>query len=294
MIAKTPAVVVQPAGTADVVAAVEFARDHGLALSVRGGGHNIAGTALADGGVTIDMSRLRDGRRRPGRPHRHGAARLPARRRRPRDAAPRARDAARLLLRGRRRRADARRRPRLPDAPVRLDGRQPARGRDRHRRRPRAPRQPRRERRPVLGRPRRRREPRRRHLVHVPPARGRPDRLRRADRVAVRARGRVPAHVPHAHDRGAARADGVPDDRAGARRAVRAAGVARPPDLRAERLLTPATCATPRRRSRRSGRSAIRSSTCCTSSPTRSCSPTSTPPSRRAGTTTGGWSTPPS
>ena len=50
MIDKTPALVVQPTGTADVVAAVEFARDHGLLLSVRGGGHNIAGTALADGG----------------------------------------------------------------------------------------------------------------------------------------------------------------------------------------------------------------------------------------------------
>jgi FAD/FMN-containing dehydrogenase len=59
MIDKTPALVVQPSGTADVVAAVGFARDHGLALSVRGGGHNIAGTALADGGLTLDMSRLR-------------------------------------------------------------------------------------------------------------------------------------------------------------------------------------------------------------------------------------------
>jgi FAD/FMN-containing dehydrogenase len=59
MIDKTPALVVQPTGTADVVAAVGFAGDHGLALSVRGGGHNIAGTALVDGGLTIDMSRLR-------------------------------------------------------------------------------------------------------------------------------------------------------------------------------------------------------------------------------------------
>jgi FAD/FMN-containing dehydrogenase len=59
MVEKTPARVVQPTGTADVVAAVDFARDHDLALSVRGGGHNIAGTALVDGGLTIDMSRLR-------------------------------------------------------------------------------------------------------------------------------------------------------------------------------------------------------------------------------------------
>jgi FAD/FMN-containing dehydrogenase len=59
LIDKTPALVVRPTGTADVVAAVNFARDRGLALSVRGGGHNIAGTALADGGLTIDMSGLR-------------------------------------------------------------------------------------------------------------------------------------------------------------------------------------------------------------------------------------------
>lgn len=59
MIDTTPGLVVQPTGTADVVAAVEHARGHGLRLSVRGGGHNIAGTALADGGLTVDMSRLR-------------------------------------------------------------------------------------------------------------------------------------------------------------------------------------------------------------------------------------------
>ncbi len=59
MIAKTPAIVVQASGTGDVVRAVDYAREHGLPVSVRGGGHNIAGTALADAGVTIDMSRLR-------------------------------------------------------------------------------------------------------------------------------------------------------------------------------------------------------------------------------------------
>lgn len=59
MIEKTPAVVVRPTGTADVVAAVNFARENDLLLSAKGGGHNIAGTALADGGLTVDMSRLR-------------------------------------------------------------------------------------------------------------------------------------------------------------------------------------------------------------------------------------------
>ncbi|WP_458209930.1 FAD-binding oxidoreductase [Haladaptatus sp. NG-SE-30] len=59
MIEKTPALVVQPTGTADVVTAINFAREHDLALSVKGGGHNIAGTALVDGGLTIDMAQLR-------------------------------------------------------------------------------------------------------------------------------------------------------------------------------------------------------------------------------------------
>jgi FAD/FMN-containing dehydrogenase/pimeloyl-ACP methyl ester carboxylesterase len=59
LIEKTPALVVQATGTFDVVAAVNFAREHELAISVRGGGHNIAGTALAEGGLAIDMSRLR-------------------------------------------------------------------------------------------------------------------------------------------------------------------------------------------------------------------------------------------
>ena len=59
LIDKAPALVVQPTGTADVVEAVRFASEHEIPLSVRGGGHNIAGTALVDGGLTIDMSRLR-------------------------------------------------------------------------------------------------------------------------------------------------------------------------------------------------------------------------------------------
>jgi FAD/FMN-containing dehydrogenase len=59
LIDKSPSVVVQPTGTADVAAAVRFSREHGVPLSVRGGGHSIAGTALVDGGLTIDMSGLR-------------------------------------------------------------------------------------------------------------------------------------------------------------------------------------------------------------------------------------------
>jgi FAD/FMN-containing dehydrogenase len=60
MVARLPALVLQPASAHDVAAAVGFARDHGLLLSIKGGGHNIAGTAMAPGGLTLDLSRLRE------------------------------------------------------------------------------------------------------------------------------------------------------------------------------------------------------------------------------------------
>ena len=60
MIATRPAHVVTPAGVDGVVRAVRYATDRGLPVSVRGGGHNIAGTALIEGGLTIDMSGLRE------------------------------------------------------------------------------------------------------------------------------------------------------------------------------------------------------------------------------------------
>ena len=59
MAAKTPALVVQPVSARDVAEAVTFAREHGLLLSVKGGGHNIAGSSIAEGGLTLDMSRMR-------------------------------------------------------------------------------------------------------------------------------------------------------------------------------------------------------------------------------------------
>jgi FAD/FMN-containing dehydrogenase len=59
MIDRKPAVIVRCAGAADVRAAVDFARDAGTVLSVRGGGHNIAGSAVCDGGVMIDLTPMK-------------------------------------------------------------------------------------------------------------------------------------------------------------------------------------------------------------------------------------------
>jgi len=56
MIARRPALIARVSGSADVIACVNFAREHGLPLSVRGGGHNVAGAALCEGGLMIDMS----------------------------------------------------------------------------------------------------------------------------------------------------------------------------------------------------------------------------------------------
>ena len=59
MAAKVPALVVQPGSSAGVAEVVRFAAARRLLLSVKGGGHNIAGTSMAADGLTIDMSRLR-------------------------------------------------------------------------------------------------------------------------------------------------------------------------------------------------------------------------------------------
>lgn len=59
LIDKKPGVIVQCLGTADVMAAVKFAKDHGLRISVRGGGHNVAGSCLTDDGFVIDLSAMR-------------------------------------------------------------------------------------------------------------------------------------------------------------------------------------------------------------------------------------------
>jgi len=55
---RRPALVVRPHGAADVMATVSFARDHGLDLSVKGGGHNVAGNAVCEDGVMLDCAAM--------------------------------------------------------------------------------------------------------------------------------------------------------------------------------------------------------------------------------------------
>src|SRR5215472_15615443 len=57
MVDRRPAMIARCAGVSDVLRSVDFARNHGLLLSVRGGGHNVAGDAVGDGGLMIDLSR---------------------------------------------------------------------------------------------------------------------------------------------------------------------------------------------------------------------------------------------
>ena len=59
MIDRRPALVVRCAGTADVIAGLRFAREHGLVVAVRGGAHNVAGFGTCDDGIVLDLSPMK-------------------------------------------------------------------------------------------------------------------------------------------------------------------------------------------------------------------------------------------
>ncbi|MGA8569627.1 MAG: FAD-dependent oxidoreductase, partial [Candidatus Binataceae bacterium] len=56
---RRPAIIARCAGAADVVACVRFGREHDLLVSVRGGGHSVAGKAVCDSGLMIDLSGMK-------------------------------------------------------------------------------------------------------------------------------------------------------------------------------------------------------------------------------------------
>jgi FAD/FMN-containing dehydrogenase len=59
MIDRRPAAILRAAGAADVIQGVDFARTNNLILAIRGGGHNIAGNAVCDGGLMIDLTQMK-------------------------------------------------------------------------------------------------------------------------------------------------------------------------------------------------------------------------------------------
>jgi FAD/FMN-containing dehydrogenase len=67
MIDKRPKLIARCAGAADVIRCVQFAREHELPLSARGGGHSVSGASVSDGGLMIDFSRMKGIRVDPAR-----------------------------------------------------------------------------------------------------------------------------------------------------------------------------------------------------------------------------------
>ena len=213
MIDRHPNVVVRASGTDDVVAAVNYARENGLDVAIRGGSHSVPGFGTGEDAVVIDLKGMQQVEVDAGPQDRAGAGRCDVGRLQRRHPRARPRHHRRHHLHDRRRRAHARRRHRLPLPRPRALLRQPARGRGRDRGRQRRGGHRARERRPVLGAARRRRQLRRRHGARVRRAPGERD-LRRPDVLRALRRRRRAALVPRVHQgrrRAARRLPGVAD-----------------------------------------------------------------------------------
>ena len=120
---RRPAVIVKVADAADVATVVTVARETGMELAVRSGGHSAAGHGTTDGGILLDLSRHEGHRHRCRRPHRLGRGRPD--RRRAHDGPRRTRPCRRIRRHRirRDRRHHGRWRDRLPRAQVRPDDR---------------------------------------------------------------------------------------------------------------------------------------------------------------------------
>ena len=174
MVDRRPLAVIRAVDADDVRRCITFARRHDLPLSVRGGAHGVAGHAVGDGAVMVDLSGMKALRVDPGTRTARAEPGLTLGRVRPRHADVRVGDNARSDVFDGDRRAHARRRAGLAQRQLWPCLRQPDLRRRRDGRRRAAERQRRGERGPVLGDPRRRRQLWGRHLLRVPTSSRRP------------------------------------------------------------------------------------------------------------------------
>ena len=236
MIDRRPACVVRCLGTADVIACVQFAREHRLLLCIKGGGHNIAGLATADGALMLDLSLMRgvwvDAKKKVA--HAQGGCLLGDI-----DRETQLHGLATVLgfvsATGACR-THPWRRIRLPDPALGLDHRQRGGLRSRHRRGEAGPRQRQGESRSLLGAARRRRQLRRRDRHRLRPPPGRPGNRRRGRRLARQRGAGRPQALPPPRREGVAQAHPRHLHAAGAAGALAPQGDARPAHHRHPRL----------------------------------------------------------
>ena len=188
MIDRYPGVLARCRTAADVVVAVNWAREHKVPIAVRGGGHNVAGKATCDGGIVIDFVDMKAVTVNPEKRHGPRGAGRPMDRLRQSHTSARTRHDRGHDRRHGHCRTHARRRLRVARRSSRHDGGQRARRRPRARERTDRSRQRVRECGSLLGNPRRRRQFRRRHGFRLPVASSWTDGRRRIGHASDRTR----------------------------------------------------------------------------------------------------------